>query len=65
MHCQLSSGTYQDKFVTRCKKITEQIDETELDIGYTFMTEADMEAASFPQPPVLNLLVGIKLADVF
>ena len=35
--------------MTHCKRITEEIDETELDIGYTFMTEEDMENANFPK----------------
>ena len=39
----------EDEFVTRCKRITQQIDETELDIGYSFMTEEDMQEANFPQ----------------
>lgn len=38
-----------DKFVRRCKKITQEIDETELDIGYSFMTVEDMENEGYPQ----------------
>ena len=33
----------------RCKKITQEIDETELDIGYSFMTVEDMENEGYPQ----------------
>jgi len=42
----------QEKFKTKRQKITEQIDETELDIGFSFMTEEDMKNANFPQPHV-------------
>lgn len=41
--------------MTRCRRITEQIDETELDIEYAFMTEEDMQEEGFPQPPVYQL----------
>lgn len=46
-----SQHPLKDKFVTKCKKITQEIDETELNIGYAFMTEDDMQAANFPQQP--------------
>lgn len=51
----------KDKFVTRCKKITEEIDETELNIGYAFMTEEDMENANFPQFLSISLFVGMLI----
>lgn len=51
----------KDKFITRRKKITQQIDETELNIGYQFMTEEDMTDAGFPQPLVTNWIISSLL----
>jgi len=51
----------KDKFVTKCKKITQEIDETELDIGYSFMTEDDMVQANFPQSLARQLFISNKM----
>lgn len=37
----------QAKFVTKCHRITEQIDESTIDIDYQFMTEEDMKKENF------------------
>ena len=51
----------KDNFVTKCKKITQEIDETELDIGYSFMTEDDMVQANFPQSLARQLFISNKM----
>lgn len=45
----------------KCKKITQEIDETELDIGYSFMTEDDMVQANFPQSLARQLFISNKM----
>ena len=40
------------KFVTKCQRITEQIDESTVDIDYQFMTEEDMKAENFSACPL-------------
>ena len=40
----------QEKFIKRCKKITEQILEESLEIEGEFLTEDDMTEMNFPEP---------------
>jgi len=40
----------QEKFVRKCRRITEEIDESMLDVEHQFLTVEDMEGMGFSQP---------------